>query len=517
MSCDGLFSGDSLPTFRSAWELYSHGRAFNEQLDLYNNVRTNEDFFIGKQWEGVRSNGLPTPVFNILKRDVCFVVSNITSDELNVRASPMAACGNSADSAELARILNDEFDAIFERNNITCLTREFARDAAVRGDGCLYTYWDPDMDMGNGIHGGIRSETLDNTHVYFGNPNDRRVESQPYIIIESVISDRDARREARLNGCENWECIRPDGQSDDCHGVRPTEDKVTTLLLMWRDEDSGEIWGYRCTRDCDIKRPWNMNLRRYPVVWLNWDYVPDCYHGQAMLTGLIPNQIFINKMWAMSMLSLMTTAYPKIVYDRTRIPRWTNQIGEAIGVNGGDVTGAARAIEPAAMSPQIAQYIDLAVEQTNRNLGATAAALGDTKPDNTSAIIALQRAAATPSEITKQNLRACLEDLARVYLEFIISYYGNRPVKVKVPAEILSVMPENTPEEVEINYDFSKLRGTPMSMKLDVGASSYYSEIAAIQTLDNLLMADKITTKQYLERVPDGYIPDRKSLISESE
>ena len=37
-------------------------------IDLYENVQTNENFFIGKQWEGVRSNGLPTPVFNFLKR-----------------------------------------------------------------------------------------------------------------------------------------------------------------------------------------------------------------------------------------------------------------------------------------------------------------------------------------------------------------------------------------------------------------------------------------------------------------
>jgi hypothetical protein len=48
-----------------------------------------------------------------------------------------------------------------------------------------------------------------------------------------------------------------------------------------------------------------------------------------------------------------------------------------------------------------------------------------------------------------------------------------------------------------------------------VGASSYYSEIAAMQTLDNLLMNNQIDVVQYLERIPDGNIPRRRALINE--
>ena len=65
-----------------------------------------------------------------------------------------------------------------------------------------------------------------------------------------------------------------------------------------------------------------MGLTLYPITWFNWDYVQD-YHGQAVITGLIPNQVFINKLFAMSMISLMTTAYPKIVYDRDRVVNGT--------------------------------------------------------------------------------------------------------------------------------------------------------------------------------------------------
>ena len=79
---------------------------------------------------------------------------------------------------------------------------------------------------------------------------------------------------------------------------------------------------------------------------------------------LIPNQIFINKLFAMSMISLMTTAYPKIVYDKTRVPKWDNRVGAAIGINGGDVNSVAKIIDPAQISPQIAQFIQLAIDYT---------------------------------------------------------------------------------------------------------------------------------------------------------
>ena len=54
-----------------------------------------------------------------------------------------------------------------------------------------------------------------------------------------------------------------------------------------------------------------------------------------------------------------------------------------------------------------------------------------------------------------------------------------------------------------------------MMLKLDVGASSYYSEIAAMQTLDNLLQSGQINIVQYLERIPDSYMPAKRALMEE--
>ena len=111
-------------------------------------MRVNENFYIGKQWEGVQSNGLPTPVFNFIKRVVGFDVATITSDNVKVTASPLANTANTDGLIEPVRIVNEEFDALAARNKISSLLREFARNAAVDGDGCLYTYWDADAETG---------------------------------------------------------------------------------------------------------------------------------------------------------------------------------------------------------------------------------------------------------------------------------------------------------------------------------------------------------------------------------
>lgn len=507
-----------LPTHEQGWKLYQRGISYNASIGLNDTVRANENFFIGKQWEGVQANGLPTPVFNILKRVACFTVATISSDNIKIAASPLAATAGTKQLIEPARILNEELDALTEINKIPSLMREYARNAAVDGDGCTYTYWDPDEETGQDAKGAIKTEVVDNTRVFFGNPNDRHVQSQPYIIIESRAILGDVKAKAKKNGFDTWEDITPDDDATQPDSYKNLDDKVTLLLLMWRDKKTRRIWAYEFTQKSPVREAWDMGIKLYPITWLNWDYIQDSYHGQAMITGLIPNQIFINRSWAMSQLSLMTTAYPKIVYDKTRIAKWDNRIGAAIGINGGDVNSVARNIDPATISPQVSQFIRDAIEQTEESLGATSVALGDTRPDNTSAIIALQRAAATPSEITKQNLFQSIEDLYRIYLEFIAEYYGTRLVDITPPGELrdaFEMAGQKMPTEITVEFDFSQLKALPMRMKLDVGASSYYSEIASIQTLDNLLRNGQIDVVQYLERIPDGYIPARRELIED--
>lgn len=500
------------------WKQYCAGLDFNNKLRLVENVANNENFFIGKQWEGVVSNGLPTPVFNILKQIVLHQVATITSDNFTISATPLRASANDKRLEMASQVVNSELRALFKVNKLPNLSRIMMRNAAVDGDGCMFTYFDPDAPTGlDGIKGAIKTEIIDNTRVLFGNPNSRNVQSQPYIIIWKRRQIDDVKDEARANGLSEEEIQNISADTDDNNSRMDSyvDDKCTVLTKLWRDKKTGTIWGCEVTKGAVIRKPYDVRIKSYPVTWICWDYVQECYHGQALITGLIPNQEFINKAYAMAMLSQMTSAFPTKLFDRTRVTKWTNQVGAQIAVDG-SVEGVAKILEPAQISPQIAQFINSTIENTQSLTGATAAALGNTRPDNTSAIIALQRAAAIPAEITKQNLYESLEDLGRIYIEFMAAYYGTRPVDIPAAVAVGDEIAQFANANVGMmqqEFDFAQLEDCPMTIGLDVGASSYWSEVASMQTLENLLQLGLITVADFLERIPDGYVAKRQELL----
>lgn len=494
------------------WTQYEKGIAFKNGIDLYENVKNNENFFIGKQWEGVQSNGLPTPVFNFVRRIVLYLIASTASDNTKISATPLSSIGmnDRAEVEQVAQVINAQFEVLFEKNKMGKCLREFTRDAAVDGDGCIYTWFDPDVETGQPAKGGIRVEVLENTRVVFGNPNCREVEAQPYLIIAKREQVDAARRRAKANG-NDPEAIRADGDETGNDMSARTDDMCTVLTKLWRDGKTGTIWATESTNTAAVRRPWDTGQKLYPIIWMPWDHVKNCYHGQAAVTGLLPNQVFINKMFAMVMVSLMTAAFPKIIYDKTRIAKWDARAGQAIGVNGGDMGTAARAIHPATISPQVGQFIELCIGLTKEFMGATDAALGTVRPDNTSAIIALQKASAVPLELVRQNLFQCVEDLGNIWLDLMRVYYGTRYVELTpTVAEVQMGIPES-PRPMP--FDFGVLDDIPLSLKLDVGGSAYWSEIAQMNTLDNLLMQRKISVEDYLERIPNGYIANKQELI----
>ena len=520
-----------IPTREEILKRYEKGYGFNQAIGLYDQVKVNEDFFIGNQWVGVESNGLPTPTYNMFKRVVNFQVSTITSDNMAIQVTGMpSTSGYTQKQLErFCEVINHQIAAIMERNKIVAKNREFIRNAAVTGDGCMHFYFDPSVENGQMVKGEIKAEVLDNLRVMFGNPNCRDVQRQPFIIItrRELVEDvkwriDDLKEMGKEDGetytkVTNPDDIQPDSEKFQNEYDSYTDDKVTVLTYYYRNRETGTIWCIETTEKQIIREAYDTELTLYPMVWINWDYIRDCYHGQAMVTGLLSNQKFINKMFAMVGISQITMAFPKYIYDRTRIRNWSGDVGVAIGVNG-NVADVAKVIEGAPVSPQIAQFIELAFDKTHSLLGASDVAMGDSRPDNTSAIIALQRAANTPMELTKQQDYQAMEDAARIWIDMMAVNYGTRMVEVAMDMDKPGEQPlgMNLPEQVFLEpFDFSRLKEVQLSIKQDVGASSYWSEMASMQTLDNLLMNKHITLKQYLERLPSGYITKKQELLDE--
>ena len=209
----------------------------------------------------------------------------------------------------LCDVVNKQFAGLIERNKLVSLNREFVRNAAVDGDACLYSWFDPDVETGQDAMGDIRTEIVENTRVHFGNVNEKDVDRQPYIILQMRWELEQAKDAAEANGFDP-ENIKPDRdlQGDYYDGL--SDSKVTVLTYLTRDKKTGTIWAGKYVQNGQMEQFKDTGLKRYPIVWMPWDYVNNCYHGYSLVRQVIPNQVFVNQMFAMVARSLMTTAFP---------------------------------------------------------------------------------------------------------------------------------------------------------------------------------------------------------------
>ena len=324
--------------------------------------------------------------------------------------------------------------------------------------------------------------------------------------------------------------LGPDGlpkYEEDANGflvpkMVPAKEIVTTVHVT------------KATRSTVIYEDVDTGLSLYPIAWGNWERQKNQYHGRALVTGMLPNQISINKLFASAIRHVDLMAFSKTIYNADLISSWNNEIGQAIGVHGlqpgQSIQQVAYNLQPSDMSNQVFALIDKAMAYTKECLGTTDAQMGNVKPENTSALMVLN----TNAEVPLENIRAgeyeWLEDCCKIILDMQGTLYGKRPVIMsKVFKDIVTdaggvpvidpmtgqMKTQEVTYKVVENFNFNELKNVALSMKIDAGATTYFSEIAMTQTLDNLRRDGTLDVIQYLERLPDKLVPKKKELIDE--
>ena len=552
---------------RDAWKYYEYGRQYNNNLvpNQYTMVNTNQEFFIGNQWIHMPDNPamrrLAKPTFNIIKRVTSLFVASLTSSNTTISFEPLSY----QTDGEAAAFATAEVRNLLEKFKMDYRIRDALFDGAITGDYAAHFFWNPEAQPYGGAFGEykgeIEMELLDGINVMFGNPNCREVEKQPYILIVGRDTVENLKREAWYWRRQTGEVEKPDIRADselynfagiggktEIHGDDDKTGKALYVYLytkVWKTEQyinpkTGlvelrkvqTVHVTKATRHCNIFEDVDTGLSRYPIAWGNWQKQRNQYHGRALVTEIIPNQIFINQMMAMVFRHLQTQAFPTKVYNADLIPNISNEVGTAIGVRNlqpGQQIGEVISTIPAAnMSNQIIQAIDLCMAYTKECLGATDAQMGSVRPDNTSALMVLQNASEVPLENTRAGIHEWVEDIGAILLDMMGTYYHKRPIvrekEVEEPVlgadgqqliDPITGKPAFTKvsRRVVEEFDFSVFKHLWLNVSVDVGATTYYSEIAMVQTLDNLRRDGTLSIIEYLERMPDKLITRKQELI----
>ena len=150
-------------------------------------------------------------------------------------------------------------------------------------------------------------------------------------------------------------------------------------------------------------------------------------------------------------------------------------------------------------SNNILELAQNVITVTKDCLGVTDASLGNVRPDNTSAIIALQETSAVPLEIQKQNFYVFWEDIVRNILDIMVNAYGIRTIL--------------TSDNQLAQVDFSMLRDLNFQLTVEIGNGAMFSEVAQMNTLDKLVQAGYIDPGDYIDTVPRKYIPQKSKLL----
>lgn len=499
----------------SDWDLYEAGKDYNRAIGLYETIDKNERFYRGDQWHGVKSGGLPTPVFNIFKRVINYFISSIASQKIAFSFEGSNVCQNmmamdQADLEKTAKIISSYLNYRFEKDGIMTLLREGLLDAALSGDMFLYVSWDNTKKTARAFHGDFVTNLVDSTQVFFADVNTTDIQSQPYIIISGRDSVEKLRQEAKNSGIAEREYskIVSDNQLSETFGdygkKELSDTKCEFIIKLYKK--NGRVFFSKSTKNSRVCLETDTGLSLYPLCMMNWDKIKNSYHGQAVATGMIDNQVYINKAFAMVMKHMMNVSFSKVVYNANIIDEWTNAVGEAIAVNG-DVENAVNVIHPGEMQSGFLDVINMTMSITKELLGATDTALGEVAPENTSAIIALQNASSLPLENQRRSMMKMIQDLGMIWLDYIMNYYDS--------SRILIYRENGSMQNCTL--DINTLRNAMFSCVVEVGASTYWSEISAVNTLDMLLKSGHINFLQYLERLPDGIIPSKNELMEQTK
>jgi hypothetical protein len=300
---------------------------------------------------------------------------------------------------------------------------------------------------------------------------------------------------------------------------KEVDNMVTIVYKLYKE--NGTVHFSVATRLLTIVDDVDLGISLYPIAHFNWEEKEGSARGEGEVRYLIPNQIEVNRTEMRRVLTVKNQAYPIKVVDVSKVqnPNEINTVGGTIRTNGQpveDVHKIVGTIPPAQMSTDVVKLQEDLIQVTRDLAGAGDTATGQVNPEAASgrAILAVQQASQAPMTEQKETYKNFIEDLAKIWLEYLIVHSENG---VSLENEVTD--PATGQEMVQlVTVPQSVLEQLKATVKIDVTPKGVYDKFAQEQTLENLLMnglfnAQRLTEfEAYLDALDDDSVAPKQKL-----
>lgn len=503
------FSEDEAVT--DVWADYEKGVMYNRTKNLYDETEQNYNFYIGKQWERANTGDEKPIVKNIIKPIIKYKLGVVNSNAYSVVFNPNVFVYNdSQDIIEgLCKSLNEHTNKTWELQQVDKMIREALKDSAINSEGILHSYYGNDEAI---------TEVIDKNNICYGNENDSDIQNQPYIIISFRKTVQQVKEEAKLLGLDDEviENIKPDNETQEQAGYEHIQDEICPmcLVLLKYYKKNGKVYYTKATKCVILEKDIPTEMSLYPVCHMVWEEVKGSARGNGEVKYNIPNQIEINRIATRRAIAVKISAFNRLVVNQDVIanPSSLDKVGVTIKVKGGatvdDVRKAVGYLSAQDMSNDASNLQQELQSDTRELAGAGDTVTGQVDPTKASgkAILAVQQASQQPLNEQLETYKTFLEDLARIWFEIWKAYKVNG-------LEVLVTQTDENGQDVKVPFVVSQdmLQELKANIKVDITPRSAYDKYAQEQSLENLMVNQKITFEEYVEALEeDSVMPKHK-------
>lgn len=485
----------------TAWQLYEKGRNFHRMNNIYTDTDKNYRMYNGNQWEHAKLGDVEPVQKNFIKPVVNYKVGVVHDNLYAICFSSMNFENRDfrKEAEKICEMLNRKASRIWEKDKMDFKGRRVTKDAAINDEGIIYVNYDMDNQM-------PLNEIIKKNDLYYGNENDDEIQAQPYILIRKRMPVVNARDLAEAEGLSEEKCQLILGDNDTFEesgdaAKRELDNMVTIIVKMWKEK--GTVHFSMSTRWVDIMENEDSGLTYYPVAHYNWDEKEGSARGEGEVRYLIPNQIEVNRTEVRRVLTVKLQAYPQKIINPDKIanPSAANKVGAVIKVKGGqsvdDVAKVMSTLPPAQMSPDVKQLQEDLIQVTRELAGAGDIATGQVNPEAASgrAILAVQQASQSPLTEKKAGYKNFIEDLARIWLDMIITYSPNG-----LKLEEVITDPETGEEITQIvTVQQITLQELQAAVKVDITPKGSFDKYAQELSIENMFQQGMFN----IQRLPE--------------